>query len=177
MDTWGLQAGRPSSGSAMDGHRGLLPTWSSGFLASHMEWPWYHFSLTINEGRLPKAPGLEGSQATGIQATGLQRKERTLQLFRGNVRDTTQRSTCPAEASQAGMHQQWCRRSQVSSLETHLEREGPQSRDGDERGHEESSDVADGREGHAGSRALEALPGPVLRTRRHSAESRRAGFP
>lgn len=57
-----------------------------------------------------------------------------------------------------------------SALETHLQGEGPQGGDGDQRSHEEGRDVADGREGHAGSRALEALPGPVLRTRKHRAE-------
>lgn len=59
---------------------------------------------------------------------------------------------------------------QTPSLGTHLQGEGSQGGDGDQGGHEEGGDVADGREGHAGSRALEALPGPVLRTRRYGAE-------
>lgn len=59
-----------------------------------------------------------------------------------------------------------------SALETHLQGEGPQGRDRDQCSHEEGGDVADGREGYAGSRALEALPGPVLRTRKDSAEGR-----
>lgn len=68
------------------------------------------------------------------------------------------------------------RRSQTQP-DTHLEGEGPQSRDGDQCSHEEGCDVADGCEGHAGSRALEALPGPVLRVRNHSVEHHGAGSP
>lgn len=60
----------------------------------------------------------------------------------------------------------------IHPRQTHLEGEGSQRRNRDQRSHEESSDVADGGEGHAGSCALEALPSPVLGMTNHSAEGR-----
>lgn len=60
---------------------------------------------------------------------------------------------------------------QMSSLQTHLEGEGSQGGNGDQCGHKEGCDIADGREGHTGSRTLEAFSSPVLRMRNHSAEN------
>lgn len=68
-ETWGRRR------EAVPQRRGLLPACSGGFSASHREWPWCHCSLTVNEGQLPKAPGLGDGQAKASGRQGFKGRE------------------------------------------------------------------------------------------------------
>lgn len=96
-ETWGCRR------EAVPQRRGLLPACSGRFSASPGEWPWCHCSLTVNEGRLPKAPGL-GDARPRRPGDRASKEGRDPRLSR-NARAEAQRSVCGQSASGAGTRQ------------------------------------------------------------------------